>query len=177
MNPVWSNIFRKKAGEDSLAYLLGTIPIFSELNSQEIRFLETLMHIRHYGPGEIVFEEGDPGSGMYIIRSGRVLIFNRDLGGFESEQAVLGIGDFFGETTLTAPANRTASARSLENTELVGLFRADLLEAIPKHCSMANKVLMGLTRCVSERLQAASLEIRRLKSYPETTSPRESEAT
>jgi len=120
VNPVWSNIFRKKAEEDSLAYLLGTIPIFSELKDRELRFLETLMHIRHYSPGEIVFEEGDPGSGMYIIRSGRVLIFNRDALGQESEQAILGIGDFFGETTLTAPANRTAAAKTLENTELSG---------------------------------------------------------
>ena len=61
---------------------------------------------------------------MYMIRSGMVNIYASSQSGVEEELARLGPGDFFGETTLTAPAPRTASARTLENTELVGLFSA-----------------------------------------------------
>ena len=166
MNPLWSNIFRK-SDEDSLAYFLGTVPIFSELKGRDLARLESLVHIRHYAPREIVFEEGDPGSGMYLIRSGGVRIFTRTPRGREEELAQLGPGDFFGETTLTAPASRAASARTLEATELIGLFRADLLELAQKHPAMANKILLGLTRIVSERLQAAGQEIRRLHNSME----------
>ena len=176
MNPLWGNIFRKKSEEESLAYLLGTIPLFTDLNSREIRLLESLVHIRHYDAGETIFKEGDPGSGLYIVRSGRVLIFHQSLSGQEEEVVVLGPGDFFGETTLTAPASRTASARTLENAELVGLFRADLMEVIPKNLGLANKILMGLTRCISERLHSASHEIRRLKTQIES-SAKENEST
>jgi CRP/FNR family cyclic AMP-dependent transcriptional regulator len=162
-NPLWGNIFRKKSEEESLAGFLGTVPVFSELKGRDLTFLEALVHVRRYSPQEIVFEEGDPGSGIYIIRTGRIRIFSRNVEGSEEDLAVLGPGDFFGETTLSAPTTRSASARTLESSELIGLFRADLLETIQKNPVIASKLLMGLTRVVSERLQAAAQEIRLLK--------------
>lgn len=163
MDPIWSNIFRKSPAQDSLAFFLGHLPFFSELTAKEISFLENLVHSRTYRTHEVVFEEGDPGSGMYMIRSGSVVIFSRDFQDKEEELARLGPGDFFGETTLTAPVQRSASARTQEATELVGLFRADLLEAAEDNPKITSHILFGLTRIVSERLQASSIEIRRLR--------------
>lgn len=164
MDPLWTNIFRKKLEEDSLAYFLKHLPIFSELSPRSLAILEDLVHVRNYKDHETVFEEGDPGSGMYMIRSGVVKIYARNQNGDEEELARLTAGDFFGETTLTAPAPRSATARTLESTELVGLFRADVLNLSERHPAISNRILMGLTRVVSERLQAASQEIRRLKN-------------
>lgn len=163
MNPLWGNIFAKKKQSDSLAYFLGTVPVFAELKVKELALLEKLMHSREYAPFETVFETGDPGSGMYVIRSGRVKVFSRDETGAEEELAVLGPGDFFGETTLTAPAARTAAASTLERTEMVGLFRADLLEMAQRQAGLACRVLIGLTRIMSERLVASSNETLSLK--------------
>jgi CRP/FNR family transcriptional regulator, cyclic AMP receptor protein len=163
MNPLWSNIFRKKPEEESLAFFLGTIPLFAEMTPRELHYLETLVHIRPYDAGENVFSEGDPGSGLYMIRSGRVRIFCHDPRGKDEDLALAGPGDFFGEATLATPAVRTASARTLEKSELIGLFRADLLEMRQKSPQIANKVLVGLTRLLSERLHAAGTEIRRLQ--------------
>ncbi|MCK4536800.1 MAG: cyclic nucleotide-binding domain-containing protein [Desulfuromonadales bacterium] len=164
MDPIWSNIFRKTPEKDSLAYFLSQLPLFSELTPKEITLLENLVHVRSYRNHETVFEEGDPGSGMYMIRTGSVCIFSRNPQGAEEELARLGPGDFFGETTLTAPAQRSASARTLEATELVGLFRSDLMEAAQDNPKVASHLLFGLTRVMSERLQAASLELRRLQN-------------
>jgi len=163
VNPLWSNIFRKKSEEDSLAHFLKNLAVFSDLGRRELNFIETLVHSRRYAPAETVFEEGDPGSGMYAIRSGRVAIFVRTSNGEKKQLALLGPGDFFGESTLMAPASRTASARTLEQTELIGLFRADLLEANQKHPAVTNAILIGLARTLSERLQAAEIEIRKLR--------------
>ncbi len=171
MNPLWSNIFRKKPDEESLAYFLGTVPVFSELGRRELHFLESLVHIRRYSPHETIFDEGDPGSGMYAIRSGRVSISVRTPDGQREQLALLGPGDFFGETTLAAPASRTASSRTLDNTELIGLFRADLLEATHKHPAIANTILLGLSKVVCERLQAAAQEIRLLKGQSTAALP------
>jgi CRP/FNR family cyclic AMP-dependent transcriptional regulator len=164
MDPLWNNIFRKKLDEESLAYFLKHLPIFSELSPRALSNLEDLVHVRNYKAHETIFEEGDPGSGMYMIRSGAVQIYIRDKSGAEDELARLAAGDFFGETTLTAPAPRSASARTVEATELVGLFRADILELAERRPSISSSILLGLTRVVSERLQAASQEIRRLRS-------------
>jgi CRP/FNR family cyclic AMP-dependent transcriptional regulator len=164
LNPLWSNIFSKKKQEESLSFFLGTVPVFAELSPKELHQLERLMHPRDYTPFETVFEQGDPGSGMYVIRSGQVQIFSRNAQKEEEELAILGPGDFFGETTLTAPAARTASARTIGKSELIGLFRADLLEMVQKQTEIANKILMMLTRIMSERLLASNSEIIRLKT-------------
>lgn len=163
MNPLWSNIFRGKLEEESLAFFLGTVPIFADLGKRDCSLLESLVHSRSYKPQETVFLEGDPGSGMYIIRSGRVEVYSHGRDGQEMTIAELGIGDFFGETTLTAPANRTASVRALEPTELLGLFRADLLDVVKKQPAIACKILMGVTRVISERLQVAGKEMMELR--------------
>ncbi len=163
MDPLWNNIFRKKLDEESLAYFLKNLPIFSELSPRALKVLEDLVHVRSYKAHETIFEEGDPGSGMYMIRSGSVEIYAKDENGVDDELARLTPGDFFGETTLTAPAPRSAFARTLEATELIGLFRADILELAQRKPSISSSILLGLTRVVSERLQAASLEIRRLQ--------------
>lgn len=164
MDPLWNNIFRKKQDKDSLAYFLKHLAIFSELSPRALAILEDLVHVRNYKAHETIFEEGDPGSGMYMIRTGMVEIYAKGQNGDEDELARLCPGDFFGETTLTAPAPRSASARTIEVTELVGLFRADILELAEKHPAISSSILLGLTRVVSERLQAASLEIRRLQN-------------
>jgi CRP-like cAMP-binding protein len=162
MDPLWNNIFRKKHDEDSLAYFLNNLPMFAELNGRELNVLEKMVHVRNYDVSEFVFEEGDPGTGMYMIRSGGVSILAKNQQGTDDELALLGPGDFFGETTLTAPAPRSASARTTEQTELIGLFRADLLELIERQPTLTSRILIGLTRIVSERLQTASQEIRNL---------------
>ena len=159
VNPFWSNIFRKPGYEGTLAYFLGTVPIFTDLSKRDLAYLESLVHLRNYRAGESVFSEGDIGSGMYVIRSGGVRIEMKDEGGINRIQAELESGDFFGEVALTTPKPRIASATATEETVLVGLFRADVLDAVRKHPAIASKILLGLTRILSERLQQAGLRL------------------
>lgn len=163
MNPFWSNIFRGSGYEGTLAYFLSTVPIFSKLKKRELNFLVNIVHVRDYKADEIIFEEGDIGSGMYAIRSGQVRIYTRDENGREIEQALLEPGDFFGEVALTASRPRIASARTLEPTVLVGLFRSDIQDAVRKYPAVSAKILLGLTRVISDRLHQSHLQINELK--------------
>lgn len=163
MNPFWSNIFRGSGYQETLAYFLSTVAIFSKLKKRELSLLENIVHVRDYKADEIVFEEGDIGSGMYAIRSGQVRIYTRDENGRELEQALLEPGDFFGEVALTASRPRIASARTTEATVLVGLFRSDMLEAIRKYPAVSVKILLGLTRVISDRLHQSHLLVNELK--------------
>jgi len=163
MDLLWSNIFRLGNDEESLAGFLEKIPVFSELEKHDFRYLENLVHVRPYRANETIFEKGDPGSGMYIIRSGKVLIFNRDLHDKEHEMAILGSGEIFGKTTLASPAPRTFSARTTETTELIGIFRSDLLTTTSKHPDIACRILLGLSKLISEQSQRATIEITSLQ--------------
>lgn len=162
-NPFWQNIFRNQAGKLTLAYFLSQVPIFSKLNQRELKFLEKLVHIRHFEADEMVFSAGDIGSGMYIIRSGQVQIFSVDSNGKEHDQAILEPGDFFGEVALTATRPRTAGARATTASSLVGLFRSDILEATIRHPAPTAKILFGLNRVLAERLHQCSQQLELLQ--------------
>ncbi|MEA3363553.1 MAG: cyclic nucleotide-binding domain-containing protein [Thermodesulfobacteriota bacterium] len=163
MNPFWSNIFQSSGYEQTLEYFLSTMPMFKKLDKRELAFLANIVHTRNYEADEIVFSEGDIGSGMYSIRSGQIQIFNRSEHGEETEQAILETGDFFGEIALTASRPRCASARSTEPTVLVGLFRSDMLEAVRRHPAPSAKIMLGLNRVISDRLLQCSLQLEELK--------------
>ena len=163
MNPFWNNIFRSRGYEQTLAYFLSTMPMFKALDKRELAFLENVVHVRNYETDEIIFSEGDIGSGMYTIRSGQVQIYTRDEQGQETEQAMLEPGDFFGEISLTASRPRCASARTTEATVLVGLFRTDMLEAVRRHPAPSAKIMLGLNRVISDRLLQCSLQLEALK--------------
>ena len=163
MNPFWQNIFRRRPDEASLAYFLGTLPIFSKLEKRDLEYLEHIVHLRNYQAEEMVFNQDDIGSGMYIIRSGQVQIFTYDDQGRETEQAVLESGDFFGEIALTATRPRCASARALEPAVLVGLFRSDILDALRRSPGPAARIMLGLNRVISDRLLQCNLQLQELK--------------
>ncbi len=176
MNPFWSNIFRSSGYQDTLAYFLGTVPVFRKLKKRELAFLEGIVHERHYKGDEIVFEEGDIGSGMYAIRSGQVRISTRDEHGGEMELATLEVGDFFGEVALTSSRPRIATARTTEQTTLVGLFRSDLLETVRKHPSTASKILLGLNRVLSDRLHHSNMKLQELQRSQHAPKPEVAES-
>src|SRR6056297_587848 len=163
-NPFWQNIFRNQADQQTLAYFLNQIPIFSKLSRRELKFLEKIVHIRNFSADEMVFSAGDIGSGMYIIRSGQIQILSVDNNGKELEQAILEPGDFFGEVALTGTRPRTAGARATKASSLVGLFRSDILEATIRHPAPTAKILFGLNRVLADRLHQCSQQLELLQS-------------
>ena len=165
MNPFWHNIFRMSGYEQTLSYFLSTVPVFNKLDKRELKILEQTVHTRNYLADEMIFGQGDIGSGMYIIRSGKVQIFTQSEHGQETEQTVLETGDFFGEVALTASRPRGAAARAVEATVLVGLFRSDFQETVRRHPLMAGKILLSLNRIVSDRLLQCSLQLEELKKH------------
>ena len=53
---------------------LAKVPIFSGLTESELGFLAQRTVPRHYSAGEMVFGEGEPCSGLYVVESGNVRI-------------------------------------------------------------------------------------------------------
>jgi NADH dehydrogenase len=70
----------------------------------------------HFEPGQEIFRQGDVGDRVYIILSGSVEIV-RD----ERRLAVLGRGDFFGETALLRQATRNATVRCIEPMDVLAM--------------------------------------------------------
>lgn len=71
-----------------------------------------------FGPGEVIFREGDPGRYVYVIRAGNVEVLARRPDGSEAVIARLYPGDHFGELALLREAPRTATIRTVTAVQL-----------------------------------------------------------
>ncbi len=101
--------------------------------------------------GELVYREGDPGAEMFIVQSGSVQMF-RSLGGEEKDLAVMEKGDFFGEMSVLEGTPRTASARALEDTEIIEINSTVFDRMIRGNIEIAVRML----RKLSSRLQESN---------------------
>lgn len=91
--------------------LEGISPIFGEI---------------HYGPGQIVFRQGDPADAMYIVMQGSVEVMQG-----ESPAkiiAYLTAGECFGEMALVHETPRTATIRVPESATVIRIPKAALKE-------------------------------------------------
>ncbi len=105
-----------------LAVRLQDVAVFDRLTTQQLVGLAEALRERRLEAGETVYQEGDEGSGLYIVLDGSVEISRRG--------AVLhqvGAGSFFGELAALDGVPRSVSARATEQTTLLRLDRDDLL--------------------------------------------------
>lgn len=70
-----------------------------------------------YLDGQIIFEEGSSGDGVYVVQSGKVEI-SRNVGGEKIVIEVLQAGEIFGELGFISQATRSATARALGATSI-----------------------------------------------------------
>jgi len=158
---MWGNIFgREEKKEFSIYAVLAKIPIFKELSKKELRAVERILHRRTYKENEVLFNEGDPGVGMYIIEKGRVNII---LGKEQKLLATLSNGEFFGEIALLSEIPRTASAVAAMASSILGFFQSDLFGLLETNPSMGNKILLKLAQMIADRLRFSNVENQQLK--------------
>src|SRR6059058_2569155 len=81
----------------SPAEILRRAAIFSDLTQTELSFLSERAVPRKYGSGELLFHEGDPCAGLFVIESGNVRIFKTSAGGREQVLAIDGPGSSVAE--------------------------------------------------------------------------------
>jgi CRP-like cAMP-binding protein len=132
--------------------MLRSLPIFSELTRKEMLEMEELLHERVYEKNEIVFEEGDPGLGIYIVVSGKLRV-NPSHETLKALSLEIGPGELLGELTLFDEAPRTATVVALERTVMVALFQAEFSLLLTKNKSIGVKVLSQIARTLIRRLR------------------------
>lgn len=108
------------------AALLAEVPFFQLLDEHERAVLAEQLDEVKIGAGTHMWEYGDPGGTMYIIRCGTVELFMRDDTGERIVLETVGPGEVFGELSLLDGGSRTASALVTEDLEALHIDRGDL---------------------------------------------------
>ena len=105
--------------------------------------------IVRFSGGERIFSEGDIGTTMYIVQSGKIRLF-RQIDGAERVHGMLDKGDFFGEMSILEGRPRTHSAEALEDTELIEVNSMTFDKMIKGNIEIAIRMLRKLSLRLAE---------------------------
>src|SRR5579863_6755380 len=128
-----------------------------ELNDIERAALAERIDLLRYAAGETIFNFGDPGNALFIIRSGEVEIFLRN---DEGEKIILETsrpGDVFGEVAMLDNGPRTAWVAAVSDVEVFRLDRAHFVDYIRQYPPAA----LNLLSVAARRLRRSDEVIRR----------------
>lgn len=101
--------------------------------------------------GTILFREGDAGSTMFVIHTGKIAIVKR-VRGDDKTLAVLGPGEFFGEMAILNAKPRTATAEVLEDARLLEIDAKRFEQMVVTNSEIAVRLIKRL----ASRLDAAN---------------------
>ena len=153
VEPEWENFFKRKVQtRHTLERILGSVPMFSLLRAGELKRLGRIVHVRRYKAGEPVIRRGIKQSGFYLIRSGSVNIV-RD--GRDKEAIIIGTlepPELIGEFALLDDSPRSTTIVAAESSELIGFFKADLMDILVTSPSMGCAILLRLGEQMGESL-------------------------
>lgn len=129
---------------------LREVPIFSLLDDQELAALAERMDDVKIPAGTIVFNHGDPGDSLYVVRGGAVEIFFKNDTGDRILLETARTGDWFGEISLLDGGPRTASALVTEDLDAIVVDRDDLEDFLQKRPAAALDLLGAAGRRLRE---------------------------
>ena len=125
----------------SIADVLKGTALFSALSDAELESLATRTLIRSYVSGELIFSEGEPCAGLYIVSRGRVRIFKISPGGREQVLALEGPRSSVAELPVFDGGPYPASGAAVEPSELLFISRQDFRALCLDYPEISLKIL------------------------------------
>ena len=134
---------------------LKSIPLFANLKEGELREIAKIGIVKGYPAGAHVFFENEIGDVLYIVISGSIKIFRSSEEGRIITLAILRENDFFGEMAIIDGGPHSATAKTLEDSNIMLIHKADFTHTIRKNPEIAEVLLVTLSR----RLRGADKQI------------------
>jgi len=130
------------------AEALRRAPYFASLPALELTRVAGRCTARSLGPGEALFEEGQPCRGLFIVAEGRVEVRQISLRGREQVFHTEGPGATLGEGPLFDGGGYIASAVALVPTRVLFLPRSEVLRVCQRRPAVALAMLKTMARRV-----------------------------
>jgi potassium-dependent mechanosensitive channel len=139
---------KERGGEEATKplTLLQEVDIFKPFSDDAKLHLSKQIRRHRFNPGDTIVQQGDAGDSLFIIVEGVVSVLVQTDDGRTKEVARLGAGNFFGEMALLTGEERTATVKSLVDTYLFELTKADIKPLIAQQREVSELISQILTR-------------------------------
>jgi CRP/FNR family transcriptional regulator, cyclic AMP receptor protein len=125
---------------------LHAMPLFSDLNSEDLVTLAQLVTYRQLPKGTFIITQNELGSSLFLLASGRVKVSITSPDGRELALNYLDAPAHFGEMSLVDSEPRSADVIACSEVEVLSLDARDLSKAIQLQPRLALALLAGLSR-------------------------------
>src|SRR5262249_3789233 len=138
-------------GKAMMTYVdfLKKVPLFSELDDEELHQLASVLHEHHYKKHTTIVHVDDPGRALYILKDGLVKLTIEDQNGDEMIRRILYSTDCFGGMSRRHGEARSASVTTQEASEVLTLSREHFLSII-EH---SPRIVLKMAAVLSKRLR------------------------
>lgn len=145
---LWINPFRREHPGAVLSQLWQSTPLLRGVRPHHARELVNRTHLRHYRPGEPLFQEGETGVAAALVVSGTLSVRTGS-----QRLAELDAGDFFGETALLDDTPRSATVVAETEATVSLLVRYQLEEFVQYRPRVGARIMTNLARLLAARLR------------------------
>jgi CRP-like cAMP-binding protein len=134
---------------------LARVSLFAELTREDLAELAASARVRRYVKDQIIFGQGDPGTHLYVVASGRVAVGASSVDGRFLAYHTFGPAEVFGEFAVLDGQPRSADAIALEPSELLLLSGADFLRCLRSHPDVTIRLLLVMIRRIRDTNEQA----------------------
>jgi CRP/FNR family transcriptional regulator len=138
----------------SLADFLCSIPYFTVLSAEEVKRIENEVLECSFAKGEILFLEGEPCHGLYVVKSGQVRIYKSSPEGREQVLLIAKPGDSFNDVPVFDGGPNPASASTLKPSTVYIISKETLLSLVAD-CPAA----LAIIKLLSMRLRRLTMMV------------------
>jgi hypothetical protein len=143
---------RLQPPDPDTAQFLSRTPLFAKLSAQECSILAAYLEAKTLLKEAPLFQQGDFGDAMYIVKSGALEIYKNDVFG-SVRVAEVRPGGLVGEMALVENKPRSANVRASEDSRLLVLSRSAYADLKKVHAQVATKFQDELLLLLSGRLR------------------------
>ncbi|MEA3337567.1 MAG: Crp/Fnr family transcriptional regulator [Chloroflexota bacterium] len=124
--------------------ILGAVPHFSGLDDATLRAVAEAAIRRDYGSNQVVFVEGDPSKGLYIVETGWLKVVKMSTDGREQVLHFLGPGETFNALSVFTEMTNPATVVALETSVVWLVHRETMLRLLDTHPELARVMVQKL---------------------------------
>jgi CRP-like cAMP-binding protein len=126
-------------------YHLTSTSLFDCLSYDESQLIKGKLIRKEYAKGEYLFNEKSYSKGVYILKKGKVKIFQSNSEGKQSIVYIYKKGDYFGYRPLLANQPHPVSAVAMDNVIVSFIPKELFLTTLNKSSTLAQKLLENLS--------------------------------
>ena len=120
--------------------------LFAGLSDDNIKLLSSIIRVKKFVRGDLLFEEGSQAIGFYVVAKGKVKIYKLSAEGKERLLHIVHPGNSFADAAIFDDGCYPAFAETLTETTLLFFPKRDFLDLLHSHSQLAINMIAGLAR-------------------------------